>query len=57
MKTLKVYQEQYAALQRDIVRLFDDAAQVLHDARIDGHKIFDVMDPPKASPDAPSFDL
>lgn len=57
MKTLKIYQEQYAKVQQQMKCLFDDAAQILHEARLDGHKIFDVMDPPKPSADAPSFDL
>lgn len=57
MTSLTLYQQRYAKLKQDGQRLLDDMAQVLHEARIDGHKIFEVMDPPKPSPEAPAFDL
>lgn len=57
MTSLTLYQQRYAKLKQDGQRLLDDMAQVLHEARIDGHKIFEVMDPPKPSPEAPEFDL
>jgi hypothetical protein len=57
MKSLTLYQQQYAKLKKDQQCLMDDMVQVLHEARIDGHKIFEVMDPPKPSAAAPEFDL
>jgi len=57
MKSLGIYQVQFASLQRDQRQILDDMAQVLFEAKSDGHKILDVMDPPKISAEAPAFDL
>lgn len=56
-KTLKLYQEQYAALKRQIGEIQNDMVQVLAEALNDGYKTFEVTDPPKISPEAPGFDL
>jgi hypothetical protein len=59
MKSLKLYQEQYALFMKEQQKVLEDMSQLLAEGREDGFKPMDIMDPPKASPEAPSmsFDL
>jgi len=57
MKSLKLYQEQYEALKKQIGEIQNEMVQVLTEALADGYRTFEVCEPPKPSADAPSFDL
>lgn len=56
-KSLKLYQEQYLALKKQIGDIQNDMVQVLAEALNDGFHTYEVTDPPKISPEAPGFDL
>lgn len=56
-KSLGIYQAQYASLMKDQKQILDDMAQILSEAKADGYKVFEVMEPQKVSAEAPAFDL
>lgn len=56
-KSLKLYQEQYAALKRQLGEIQNDMVQVLAEGLNSGFRTYEITDPPKISAEAPGFDL
>lgn len=57
MKSAQLYQEQFRLLCQQQKQIIEDMAQVLAEAILDGYRTDEIANPPKASAQAPVFDL